>query len=441
MSPAPRRWLALALVAIASCQQQNTVVVPNRVLDRPLDISLACVRRTGGDGLEVLSPDQCDGVRQSDCEEDGVSQLIGFVANSAKNEVGMFRRCDVNGMVDLDPEAPGYNMVPVGKLPSRIVQTPDCRVVTANAGSCDLSAIEMPALAAYAVGLQLPVAPSGLIATIIPRRSDGTPLGAAPGDMIAVPRGLSLAGSGDDPIDTGDDGGAGETTGAGESTGAGETTGGGDTDDDVEVGTVCNPDISASVYITFPRCQLVAEVNLQTQRILQSRQFVLDDDGVVTMVDSGPDPVCPIECPDQFDGDLPEDAPSAVDGGVSPRALALVQPEPETDEEIRRDELEAVTESSLFVGGNGSDEIFEIPLLRDANTNAGLGFAPPGELRRLELESPAGIEVIRPTPPMFIPDQGTEPEENSGVVHQFLYVIAGDGSTHVVDRDFAGASL
>jgi hypothetical protein len=393
----------LALLAGIGCRNNNTVVVPNRVLDRPLDVSLACVRRDD-DAITVLSLSDCDGADNGDCDEEGVPQLIGFVANSDKNEVGMFRRCDINGMVDLDPEAPGYNLVPVGARPSRVVQTPDCRVVTANWGSCDFSALVGHELASYAVGLTPTQAPSALVSTIVPRLSDNTPLGASPGDMIAVPAKLSLAdapGAPDDETETGTE------------TGTGGEDGGSS--------NVCDPDRGASVYVTFPQCQLVAEVSLTTQRILQSRQFVVGADGEVQVIDSGPDPECPVECPGQFDGDVPV-RPFVEEDGVFPMALALVEGDPENQD--------AAQFSSLFVGGTGTDEIFEIELL-GANSGAALGFAPADEVRRLRLEDSAGSSAIRPTPVMRI----------DGEVHQFLYVISGDGSTRVVDRQLDGAGL
>lgn len=388
--------LVLGATLLAGCRNNSPVVVPNRVLDRPLDVSLACVRREG-DTVELLALNQCSGSGVGSCEDEGEAKLIGFVANSEKNEVGMFRRCDINGVVDLDPEAPGYNLVPVGALPSRIVQTADCRVVTANAGSCDFSAIDGPQLASYAVGLEPTDAPSALVSDIVPLLSDGTPLGASPGDMLAVPPELSLAAA--------DDENGGGTVSAG----------------------ACDPDRAASVYVTFPACQLVAEISLGTQRILQSRQFIVDDDGAVSVIDSGPDPDCPIECPAQFGGDLP-DRPTFETEGVFPVALALVQPVQGEEADPADDE---VTFPSLFVGGTGTDEIFEIELLREPGTDAPRGFAATDAVRRLELEQAAGTSVIRPTPPMFI----------DGEPYQFLYVIAGDGSTRVVRRELDGTAL
>ena len=77
---------------------------------------------------------------------------------------------------------PATNFVPVGQLPSQIEATNlGCKVVTANAGSCDLSVVDGRNLAAYAVELTPAVAPSALVSTLIPRHSDGEPLGVASG--------------------------------------------------------------------------------------------------------------------------------------------------------------------------------------------------------------------------------------------------------------------
>ncbi|HET6582875.1 MAG TPA: hypothetical protein VFG69_05500 [Nannocystaceae bacterium] len=379
----------LALTGLAACRQNSPVIVPNRVLDRPLDVVLSCVQ-SDGESVTVLSLDQCDGAGVGDCDRT-TPQLVGFVANNERNEIGMFRQCDQNGMVDLDPETPGYNLVPVGAQPSRIVTSEDCRVVTANVGSCDLSAVDLPGLASYAVGLRPDEAPSALVTRIVPVRGDGSLLGAAPGDLIAVPRGLSLAQGAEMPTEA-----------------VGE----------------CDPAAPASVYVTFPACQLVAEIDLSSQRILQSRQFVTGDDGEISIVDAGPDPECPIECPAQFES-VPDDRPDVAENGLFPGALALVEPGVGVGTDS------AVTFPTLFVGGTGSDEIFEIEIENDAVSGDVLGFAEPAAIRRLELENAAGVQVIRVTPVTAI----------DGPVYQFLYVVAGDGSTHVVSRDLGGATL
>jgi hypothetical protein len=428
-----RRSLALGLAALAlvACGRDQRVLVPNRVLDRPLDAVLACVRDNGRE-IEVLSLNQCAGSNPGRCETDSPTpQLIGFVTNSERNEVGMFRRCDRQaGLVDMDPEAPGYNLLPAGLLPSAITITSDsCRVVAANAGSCDLTLLDVPGLASYAINTRDPGGeepdrppPSSLVSTLVPRRGDGTPLAASPGEIVAVPRSLSLAGSAAEPSgDDGADDGAGATDG--DEPGEPGTSGG---DDDegpgaAPTGIVCDPSTPASVYVTFPACQLVAEVSLTTQAILQSRQFVTNAQGVVEVIDAGSDPVCPIDCPAQLDGDLPDVFEPVDPAGVFPRTLALVLP-PASEEEADAAELE-VTYAALFVGGPGSDTIFEIEI--DDNGR----FAPV--TAALRLEDPQGVQSIRATPAADV----------LAAPHQFLYVIAGDGSTRVVDRDFAPEAL
>jgi hypothetical protein len=412
-----------AAVALLGCGRDNRVLVPNRVLDRPLDAVLACVRDSGT-RIEVLSLNQCAGPKPTSCTttDSSTPQLIGFVTNSERNELAMFRRCDGQaGLVDMDPSAPGYNLLPAGILPSALTITSDsCRVVSANAGSCDFTMLDVTGLGAYAIDTvltgeeppELPP-PSSLVSTLVPRRSDGQPLASSPGQILAVPSVLSLAGA-DEPLgdgggEDGTDTGGSEGFDPGNLTDAAEDEGGAVP---IPEGTVCDLTAPASVYVAFPACQLVAEVSLATQRILQSRQFVTDDAGQVEVIDTGTDPVCPVDCPAQLDGDVPDEVELVDPHGVFPRALALVVP-PGPNEEV--DEL--VTYAALFVGGPGSDAIYELAI--DENGR----FAPTTAV--LPLEDAHGVQTIRVTPPTTV----------LGEPHQFLYVIAGDGSTRVVDRD------
>ncbi|MCA9705541.1 MAG: hypothetical protein KDK70_06830 [Myxococcales bacterium] len=409
--PSPVAWCLAALAPLA-CGNDDRIVVPNRVLDRPLDVVLACVQDSGSQ-VEVLSLNQCDGARNfGRCVTDSPTpQLIGFLTNSERNELAMFRRCDSeSALVDMDPEAPGYNLLPAGSLPSALAITSDsCRVVSANVGSCDFTLLDVAGLGEHAIDTRssdppdLPP-PSTLVSTIEPRGADGHLLASSPGAMLAVPTALSLAGdSAPDPV--GDEGEP-DTDGAGEP---------------IPEGNVCDASRPASVYVTFPACQLVAEISLNTQTVLQSRRFVTDDEGRVEVIDSGTDPQCPVDCPAQLQGQSPEQLELVDPGGVFPTALALVVP-PAPNAEI--DDAEAmITYASLFVGGPGSDALWEIEIDEDGRF---------GEITEsLRLEDPQGIHTIRVTPAADV----------LGGPHQFLYVIAGDGSTRVVDRDFDPGSL
>lgn len=391
----PLLFALLALGVVSGCTDDNQTVVPNRVLDRPMDLAMACLRNDNGD---VVTAGNCASSARPSCSSDDTPQLVGFVTNSERNEIAMWRRCDVNGLVDLDPRAPGYDFVPVGVNPTAITITSDeCRVVSANAGSCDLSTVFVPEVGRAALNLEPTMPPGGAVQAVIPRTSGGTPLAASPADILAVPSSLSQAGDDDDLGDP---------------------------------GTVIGCDINrtGSVYVTFPACQLVAEVSLTTQRVLQSRRIVTQPDGSVTVEDTGSTPLCPVECPELASGPNGE----TVDrDGFFPVALSLVQVDNGESEPDEADQQ--VTYNALFVGGTGSDTLVEIPFVGDDGDATGR-WAPPAETNTLQLEQPFGIQVIRPTPPMTL-------ETGEGADAQFLYVVAGDGSTRVVNRDFQRSGL
>ncbi|MEZ4381486.1 MAG: hypothetical protein R3A79_09060 [Nannocystaceae bacterium] len=393
----PLSLAALSLVAVAAtagCQQRTSVVIPNRVLDRPLDLSLTCVQ-TDGEIMTPLSVNQC-AETVSDCASRDTPQLLGLIANSERNEVALFAKC-LGGLVDMDRESPGYQFVPVGELPSSISVSEDgCRAAVANFGSCDVSVLDVPAIAAEAVYVDVGGSPSSRVATVSPRRADGTPLGARPGHILMAPSELS------------------NSTAVGDGLGFGDVTDG-----------ACLPDQPKSAYVTFPGCDLVAEVDLLSGRILQSRQFVVAADGGIDIVDTGNDPLCPLECADKLTDAEIAALPDVPDVGdrVAPQALALVTPPALDDDGQFVDPAdEAIVGSTLFVGGAGSDTLIELPF--DGRVFAETSLT-------LELSDASGILGIRPTPAMeLVADAGS-----LGIFHQFLYILAGDGSTRVVHRN------
>jgi hypothetical protein len=393
--------LAFIGVAVTACNNRQSVIVPNRVLDRPTDMVLACMRQDPDTG--VITPTSLDLCIQATCDD---LRLVGFIANSERDSVAMFSKC-ANSVLDMDAAAPGAQLISAGQVPSSMTistgEITGCFAISANLGSCDLSLLDAPGLAAYAFD-DVPVRdPSELVSAITPTRGDGSPLGARPGQVLATPPELSnsvLFGDLDDTT-----GGDSETSGSG--------TGG-------TVLSTCDPERPGSVYVTFPSCQLIAEVDLRTQRILQSRQFVTDpDSGAITVKDTGVDPNCPIDCPELF-ADQPEVLKNADPGdveGVYPSAMALVSPvlEPQDAADLE------ILDHALYVGGLGADMLFELRF------DGRRWITDP---LQLELQDASGISAIRPTPAMELNLDGAEP------YHQFLYVVAGDGSTRVVRRDF-----
>ncbi len=91
---------------------------------------------------------------------------------------------------------------------------------------------------------------------------------------------------------------------------------------------------------------------------------------------------------------------------------------------------ETANYSALFIGGSGSDTIVELPFEVDDGGSAAWAETSLS----LTLENPQGVSRIRATPPLLM-NGGANDE------HQFLYVIAGDGTTHVVDRDIDDDAL
>lgn len=378
---------AMLLLAVG-CQNRQSGVIPNRVLDRPLDVVLACVRRDADTGeLRPQSLDQCsDAVAESVC---GDLRLIGFVANSERNDIALFSRC-TGAVIDMNVGAPGPQLISAGQVPSSMTISTGvragCVAVSANLGSCDLSVLDVAGLASYAFEEPPEEDPSAYVSTVVPRRADGTPLGARPGQVLATPPDLSNAATGSNS---------------------------------------CDPAYPGSVYVTFPSCQLVAEVDLRTQRILQSRQFVRDANGAITVVDTGADPSCPIDCSQQFldpaYADALQTAPAGDPEGMYPLAMALVTPPSDPTACVDDADLQ-VKDPSLYVGGLGADVLFELRFDGKTWTDDPLEF---------EITGAQGVSAIRPTPPMIM---------NSGppgdVFYQFLYVLAGDGSTRVVRRNF-----
>ncbi|NVB41928.1 hypothetical protein G6O69_29125 [Pseudenhygromyxa sp. WMMC2535] len=392
----------LAAFTLAACSEDETEDTPNRVLDRPTDVVLICADRvceTDEDDVEtceaVMQPLEVCDQETGSCTSDN-PHLIGFVANSERNEVAMFTTCG-NRLVDMSAEVPGYNFIPAGILPTELTASSNgCRVYSANVGSCDLSLLDGEGLSYYALQIDNPAIeqPSTLVSQLLPQRFDEEAgewlaIGARPGEIVAVPSALTTATT----FDTG-----------------------------TPLDSSCDPRSAGSVYVSFPTCNLVAEIDAQTGHVLQSRQFVSDGEGGVDVVDTGLSPICPVECPSQFEDGLPSGLPAVDADGPFPQALELLTPTdaPVDTEDTDYDEADAMVDSrSLFVGGLGSDTLFELRIAEDGVWES--------ESNALTLTDAGGIKRIRVSPAVNV-----EFEESNFA--QFLYVIAGDGSTRVVGR-------
>ncbi len=133
---------------------------------------------------------------------------------------------EVAGVIDTDPLTPGRNPVPVGTLPVGVITSQDgCQAVTANAGSCDLSLVDVASTVSL---LETPR---------VDRVSVTTPTGAP---VLAKP--ADIAG--------------------------GPTVG--------EAGFVCPDSPQGLAWIAYPDCHAVAAVELASGQVRSTIRFGAD---------------------------------------------------------------------------------------------------------------------------------------------------------------------
>lgn len=167
-------------------------------------------------------------------------------------------------ILDADPLTPGQNGVAMGENPVALVtDRVGCFEVSANAGSCDLSTLNIASAVNATQG-------GGLSNVIVDRiavtNSAGVPIRARPAAMKAeAPSG--------------------------------------------SIGFACPATATGVAYIAYPSCHLVAQVDLSTGMIVSGIQY--DVNGVPTMVGGN------VTCPDECSG-----APTTA--GVRPVALDLL---------------------------------------------------------------------------------------------------------------------
>lgn len=287
---APSLLAAIALAAGACADQVTPPAVRN--LDRPTAVAFGCygdMRVTNGaaadpsqDVIVSAQPTEACAARSRPCfvsseledcgpdatcvdadttdmdpggcvpkgQEDGpVSpNFAGFVLQSSKGTVAVVQWGSGAGIVsgavqDSDPLAPGKNALAIGTLPVDIVTAPNgCHVITANAGSCDLSVMD--------INSALDPARPAQISRIGVQATTG-PVLAKPKALVAQPPGT-------------------------------------------DIGYECQDQVQGTVWISYPRCNLAAAVDSATGDVLGGVQFGAN--GTVTITDG--DVSCPDECGD-----------------------------------------------------------------------------------------------------------------------------------------------
>lgn len=339
----------LAAVFLTAGCPQDQVQTPTRYLERPNAIDFLCLGPLvdeAGQDVTALPPYACaPGAEGADRRT-----VLALVPNSARSEVAVV---NISGgqLVDLANENPGFGFVPVGEMPVAVQVTEDgCAGYVANYGSCDLTVLNTNAVL-HAAGYRileagLHGAPTGRIA-----------IRSASGRLLVRPAALALRREHADappPVQA------------------------------------CGAIADHRAYVSLPSCGLVAEVDLDSGRILQSVQ--LGADGAVTQ--AGIDPQCPADCVD-YAGD-----------GVAGGTLAEHRPGPllVTEDGLR-----------LLVGWSGEPRVTVVEI--DPFTGAW------GRIRTITLADEAqGVLRIRE---VYTQTHGWH----------FFYVITRSGVVHVLEAE------
>ncbi|HEX7703833.1 MAG TPA: hypothetical protein VF403_23995, partial [Kofleriaceae bacterium] len=305
----------LLLAAAVSCNDTVTSITDQLNLDRPIDIAFACyggLRLTGGGAadpvnqqiIETAMPiEACDlrsgppvgtgsgsatvaptppGQETIGTSTTGGSFYYGFILQSERGTVALaqwdtkpslsFAGADVK-VVDADPLIPGKNGISVGEDPVAIAtDSVGCYELTANAGSCDMSSIDINTALEVATNNAAAVA-SGekvLVNRIEITNASGQLIRAKARAMVAQPPGGTI-------------------------------------------GNACPATPTGLVYVAYPSCHLVAGIDVSTGQVVNGIQF--DAAGTPTIV---PDNMIGnITCADECSGG------GMVTAGARPIALAL----------------------------------------------------------------------------------------------------------------------
>jgi hypothetical protein len=292
--------LGVACASLLSCSDTTTNAPTQLNLDRPVDIAFACLgglRLTGGGAASadqevivsaqpLLSCDVRSGARsgsdlptppgQENIPGSSVptASYYAFILQSGPGTVAVarfdtkpstsFSLGDVE-IRDADPLTPGKNSITVGEDPIAIVtDRVGCYEVVANAGSCDLSVLDVNSAVDSTVTGVDPT-----VNKLTVKDGSGNPILARPTAMVVEP----AAGT---------------------------------------IGEVCPATPTGLVYIAYPGCHTVAAVDVSTGTVVTHVDF--DAAGVPTVVPDG-NLSCPAEC----------DGSGVIAPGFRPVALDLEQ--------------------------------------------------------------------------------------------------------------------
>ena len=158
-----KRIAAVLCLVLVSCSDDPLQVVV-RNLDGPSDIAFACIGdlRLSETGETVRSGQPLSSCSSRALGEvpEGQENLIppdvfAFVLQSTRGTVAVVDTA-VGTIADADPFAPGRNAIPIGTLPVGLIEDRSgCFAVSANAGSCDLSVLDVQSAVDPAIATQV----------------------------------------------------------------------------------------------------------------------------------------------------------------------------------------------------------------------------------------------------------------------------------------------
>jgi len=280
---------ATALASVAACGETNFTPASQLTFDGPVDIAFACyggLRLTGGgaatvdheiiataqpveacnirslphaaDAPQPVPPGQESLVEQGGLPVPGAS-WYGFILQSTPGTVSLaefptkpstaFAGGDVV-VLDADPLTPGKNGISVGEEPVAIVgDRSGCWQLIANAGSCDMSALEVNTAVARVFG---DIDTQINVQRLTVKNASGTPIDARPAAMAINANGAVI-------------------------------------------GEACPATPIGIAYLAYPSCNLVAAVDVSTATIVGGIRY--DDSGASIVPEAELATLsCPSEC-------------------------------------------------------------------------------------------------------------------------------------------------
>jgi hypothetical protein len=417
-----RRLVAPLVVTVfvgfaGSCSDTTNSITDQLNLDRPIDIAFACyggVRLTGGGAatpenaaniVQTAAPLQACDIRSGThgmndpapvppgqetiddtmghSQTTGSSFYYGFILQNETGTVALahwdtkpssaFSGGDVT-VDDADPLIPGKNGIAVGEDPVAIASSSDgCYELTANAGSCDLSAIDVTS--AVVVSSESGAADRGIhviVNRLAVTNAAGAPIRSKPAAMVAQPASGTIGGV---------------------------TVGG--------VISACPATPTGLVYIAYPSCHMVAGVDTATGTIVTS--ITIDANGIPTLGDGN------VSCPDECDGG------GIITPGTRPVTLAL-----ERDATSQRTVLAIGSQNSNVVSIVDLD-INSLPIstsnaVLEQNRTNDLGVTSIAVSPMIGMGGNAGV---------------VNDDTATGGEMQFVYAIATDNTVRAVNIQFA----